>query len=626
MATFSPTAARRPWTSRSLRTLLVVPVALALLVAGGIPQSARAAEATFSFSGHGWGHGRGMGQYGAYGYAVDHGWGYGQILSHFYGGTTLRADVGNPWLGVEITRLTGRDTVVKGPGLRVNDQPTGSGAALVRRDAATGAFQVFVGPGCGGPWTPWSSGVPTGVVVSTAAAPTSASDLLSLCEAGRTTAYRGVIQVVSSAGAQVTVNHLGVDDYLRSVVPSESPASWGNAGGGRGMEALKAQTVAARSYALSSAPRPSGATTCDTTSCQVYQGASVAVDGVAVRSVEQSTTNDAVVATTGQVMRTPTGGVARTEFSSSTGGYTAGGAFPAVPDAGDATAANPNRNWSVSFTQSAVGTALGTGPVASIAVVRRNGLGAEGGRVLSVAVQGTDGRQHSFTGNQVRVALGLKSDWFSIGGVSAQQATALVNALYADILGRAPDPGGLSTWTGAVMASGDPGPVAAGIVRSHERYWTFVQQQYQVALGRVPDPVGTQTWVSALQNGMTVPELQVQVYASEEGFSTLGRGSVETWVDEVYRRTLGRPAAPGEQTAWAAYARSSGRHAVVRGIVLSDEGALYRLNGYYLTMLGRPADPAGIASYKPMMWGPGDFVLPIEIGRSAEYFGRAQTR
>jgi hypothetical protein len=59
---------------------------------------------------------------------------------------------------------------------------------------------------------------------------------------------------------------------------------------------------------------------------------------------------------------------------------------------------------------------------------------------------------------------------------------------------------------------------------------------------------------------------------------------------------------------------------------MSDEAALVRLNEYYQLMLSRSPDPAGIATYAPMMAGNGGFILPIEIGRSVEYFNRAQTR
>ena len=72
-----------------------------------------------------------------------------------------------------------------------------------------------------------------------------------------------------------------MDDYLRGVVPRESPASWGDASGGKGMAALQAQAVAARSYAAAQ-NRYSWAQTCDYQNCQVYGGAGL--NGVSPRT------------------------------------------------------------------------------------------------------------------------------------------------------------------------------------------------------------------------------------------------------------------------------------------------------------------------------------------------------
>ena len=66
--------------------VLLAPIAL-LVLAACQPLLAPRLPAQVTISGHGWGHGRGMGQYGAFGYAVDHGWSGSQILDHFYGGT-----------------------------------------------------------------------------------------------------------------------------------------------------------------------------------------------------------------------------------------------------------------------------------------------------------------------------------------------------------------------------------------------------------------------------------------------------------------------------------------------------------------------------------------------------------
>ncbi len=66
---------------------------------------------------------------------------------------------------------------------------------------------------------------------------------------------------------------MALDDYLKGVVPSEMPSSWN-------MEALKAQAVAARSYAL--VYYLSHGYVCTTTTCQVYGSARYASTNQAV--------------------------------------------------------------------------------------------------------------------------------------------------------------------------------------------------------------------------------------------------------------------------------------------------------------------------------------------------------
>jgi stage II sporulation protein D len=54
--------------------------------------------------------------------------------------------------------------------------------------------------------------------------------------------YRGSFEILSAKTVPLLINRLAMEKYLRGVVPSEMPASWP-------MEALKAQAIAARSYA-----------------------------------------------------------------------------------------------------------------------------------------------------------------------------------------------------------------------------------------------------------------------------------------------------------------------------------------------------------------------------------------
>src|SRR4030095_4945119 len=55
--------------------------------------------------------------------------------------------------------------------------------------------------------------------------------------------YRGRMVLTRDARALLAVNTVGLEQYLYGVVPAEMPASWPG-------EALKAQAVVARSYAL----------------------------------------------------------------------------------------------------------------------------------------------------------------------------------------------------------------------------------------------------------------------------------------------------------------------------------------------------------------------------------------
>jgi SpoIID/LytB domain protein len=261
-------------------------------------------------------------------------------------------------------------------------------------------------------------------------------------------AFQGSIQVQSN---NQTLNIVSLESYVRGVVPAESPSSWGAY---NGEAALQAQAVAARSYAW--AYTGGGASPiCDTTSCQVYYG-DPDVAGAIENSSYTQYSDQAESSTNGQVRvwqsGNPTGKaagtVALTEFSSSTGGYTAGGAFPAVVDAGDSTSSNPNHSWTASIATSSVQQAFpAVGTLQSIAVTGRNGLGDMGGRVTQMVLTGTGGRV-TISGDQFEWAMGLKSDWFSItnvgssGGVDGYWVVASNGGVYP--FGSAPSYGSMS--------------------------------------------------------------------------------------------------------------------------------------------------------------------------------------
>ena len=79
--------------------------------------------------------------------------------------------------------------------------------------------------------------------------------------------YRDYIRLVSKNNEIFVINHVNLENYLYGVVPAEMPATFH-------IEALKAQAVASRSFALSNIKKHSaeGFNLCDTTHCQVYSG------------------------------------------------------------------------------------------------------------------------------------------------------------------------------------------------------------------------------------------------------------------------------------------------------------------------------------------------------------------
>jgi stage II sporulation protein D len=121
--------------------------------------------------------------------------------------------------------------------------------------------------------------------------------------------YRGILEVRAGQGGTLTVvNIVNLEDYLRGVVPNElSPQAFPH------LEALKAQAVAARSYALSHRGdyEARGFDLCATQACQVYRG----------RATEHALTDQAVAETTG-IVATYRGRPINAFYTSTCGGHT----------------------------------------------------------------------------------------------------------------------------------------------------------------------------------------------------------------------------------------------------------------------------------------------------------------
>jgi stage II sporulation protein D len=204
--------------------------------------------------------------------------------------------------------------------------------------------------------------------------------------------YRGALEIrTTPTGTLRLVNEVPIEDYLRGVVASEMPASFE-------LDALKAQAVAARTYALHGLARHAadGYNVCDGVCCQVYGGA----------AVEKERTDRAVAETRGRILthnRQPIlamyhsdcGGI--TEAAANVGPAEGESYLRSVKDAptdgGPEFCVNGHaHHWSLTLTGEAVGRVLAScghdvGDVGEIEIVSRD----ETGRVSRLQLRGDQG-------------------------------------------------------------------------------------------------------------------------------------------------------------------------------------------------------------------------------------------
>jgi stage II sporulation protein D len=374
------------------------PFAIALVAAIGLagagpvgsktlPPPTIRTQPTFFISGHGWGHGLGMSQYGAYGYA-QHGWTYDRILKHYYTGTTIGPA---PVTRIRVFLLDSAKPVTISSKLpfQVVDA-NGSKHALDAGSYKIGATWKYTDP-----TNPQAK--PTALPYPLEFRP--GATALALNDRG----YRGSLRVLRLAPPKVRiVNVVDLDLYLRGVVPSEMPKTWAP-------EALKAQAVAARSYALSHLHPANAFDLYPDTRDQVYLGI----------PHEAPATTTAINATANQVVLYK-GKVASTYFFSTSGGRTASVTdlnpeappipyLVSVPDPYDSI--SPYHNWGpYQYTAKKLARKMKSpGKLLDIQT-----LASSSGRVQSVVATGSNG-QVTVTGSKVRAALGLRSTWFQVG-------------------------------------------------------------------------------------------------------------------------------------------------------------------------------------------------------------------
>jgi stage II sporulation protein D len=214
--------------------------------------------------------------------------------------------------------------------------------------------------------------------------------------------YRGTVRLIASGGGLTVVNNVELEQYLLSVLGAEMNGNWPK-------EALKAQAVTARSYALEKreaairAGRPYDLY--DTQTSQVYKGL----------QTESQGTLQAVAETAGQVL-VHNGQLVEAYFHSSAGGCTEpsenvwSSSRPYLQmvknnfDQG-----TPVSEWSRTLSADELGNIFGVGTVQQMIPVRATACG----RVREMKIVG-DRKTVTVSGERIQSALNLRSTLFAV--------------------------------------------------------------------------------------------------------------------------------------------------------------------------------------------------------------------
>ena len=378
----SPPTMPRTLSTLALAALIAVLVAVAAAPAQGASR--------LVVRGAGWGHGIGMSQYGALGFAKQ-GKEHGEILRHYYSGTQIGRLQGGGEVRVLLktaSRIVFSSAHRLAGGRRFDSGRTYvavrglSGSIVLRssggRKLGTYASPLVIEGASGGLRVHGRSG--------------------NAAEDGR---YRGNLEVrASKLGGVSAINAIDIDNYIRGVVAGEMPSSWPQ-------EALRAQAVAARTYALATSKSGDGFDQYADTRSQVYNGISGETDA----------TDAAVAATKGEVV-SYRGKPVVTYFFSTSGGRTENienvfiGAKPepyltSVDDPHDDV--SPRHKWVRRMSLRTAERRLGSlvkGSLKQIRVLQRG----KSPRVVRAQIVGTRGRT-SVSGPTLRSELGLYDTW-----------------------------------------------------------------------------------------------------------------------------------------------------------------------------------------------------------------------
>jgi hypothetical protein len=208
----------------------------------------------------------------------------------------------------------------------------------------------------------------------------------------------------------------------------------------------------------------------------------------------------------------------------------------------------------------------------------------------------------------------------------ADDATLYVRDLYRQVLQRDADPDGLAHWVGLLKAGTPRSTIVQALWDSPEHLGLEVDQFYATYLHRAADAPGRASWVNALLGGASEADVALGLLTSAEYQQS--HADTAAYLSALYGDVLGRTADPSGLATWQSAAQGGMSRAALAEAFLHSPEAYHRLmDHYYSDYLGRAADSAGeaywVGALQSRQWSP-DQVARLFLA-SDEFFSRAGT-
>ena len=203
---------------------------------------------------------------------------------------------------------------------------------------------------------------------------------------------------------------------------------------------------------------------------------------------------------------------------------------------------------------------------------------------------------------------------------------AFVQAVYVDVLGRDAGSEERAGWGQAIALGMPPTQVAYGFINSDEFRILKITEAYREVLGRAPEEGGMTAWLNGMRAGVLAPDDAYRAFLGLDEYYIVTGGTESGFVAAIYDKILHRTAGQEEIEGWSRVVAAAGRAAVVDSIWMSVETARARVAVMYRAYLGREPDQGGMEAWGDHGLRYGDNSVRMGILGSPEYQSRAVTR